>query len=133
MEPRYYDSFGSDSVEGVERFDPRDFEPCWGTVLVVVPPRAEQSPGGISIPEAHQRSRGYVRIAAVPDDPDCPVKPGDIAICHASAPMPVPFAGRDDLALLNYSGDAGTEILGRFLEAESPAYARDVKELTSQA
>lgn len=117
MELKYYEPFGADEVAGVERFRPEDFRPSVGTILVVVPPKISEI-GSLALPEQAQRTRGYVRAAAIPDDPKCPVKPGYVVICHAAAPTPVPFAGRKDLALLNYSNDAGTEILGWF-EPES--------------
>lgn len=113
MKPNYYEPFGAGEVAGVERFQPEDFHPCLGTILVVVPPKIAQI-GSVELPEAAQRTRGYVRVAAIPHDLKCPVQPGDIAVCHAAAPTPVPFAGREDLALLNYCDDAGTEVLGWF-------------------
>ena len=104
-------------MSGLEKFSPQDFNPCAGTILVVLPPKVMKI-GSIHLVEARDQSAGTV--AAVPEDDwdgesgsdRCPVRPGDWVIFRVGAGSPVMFGGRKDLILLNYVDGPESDILG---------------------
>lgn len=125
----FYSSILDEEMSGLERFDPKDFRPCVGTILVVLPPKITRI-GSIELPDAFHRDQSAGRVAAVPVeisgfegdlldpdvhdrvDPGCPVRTGDWVVFRAGAGSPVKFGGRDDLVLLNYVDGPESDILG---------------------
>ena len=111
-ESAFYKPILEDGARGLESFDVEDFRPLPGTILVVLPPRIEVTKGGVVLPDIIHEARSFARVAAVPDDQDCPVEIGDWVIFRSEADYPIPLSGREDLALLNYSEGAESDLLG---------------------
>ena len=100
---------------GLHQLSPEDFHPSVGTILVVVPPEEGETKGGVVIPESVRKSQPIARVASVPrNDCECPVDVGDWVLYRAGQPVHIPFMGRKDLAILQYTDDASSEILGHF-------------------
>lgn len=105
-------------MSGLEKFSPKDFHPCVGNILVVLPPKITKV-GSIHLPDAAQRDQSAGVVAAVPEESPlvvikvyCPVKLGDWVIFRVGAGSPVMFGGRKDLILLNYVDGPESDILG---------------------
>lgn len=99
-------------LSGVEEIPPEAFIPMKGTILVVVADPEEKTKGGIHLPDTCQERPNIARVAAVPDDPDCPVSPGDFVLYRRGQFVPLRFAGRSDLTLLQYTDGVDSELLG---------------------
>lgn len=138
-----------DGVSGMEEFDPSDFNPCKGTILVVLPPKIAEKQG-IVIPDNQQERPNYGRVAAVPTfrtkvphsrpfvgkegeeveeechrlgyDPVCPVFPGQWVVFRPHSESQVPFLQREDLVLLTYADDCSSHLLGFF---DQPPVGKD--------
>jgi len=95
----------------LKNFEPEDFHPCSGSVLVVIPP-PEDRVGSIHLPEIAQTPSQAAKVAAVPEDDKCPVRPGDWVFFRHSAAVTLELGGRKDLGLLNYSDGPSSEIIG---------------------
>lgn len=111
-ERTFYSEILEEDVSGLEGFPPESFVPCSGTILIVLPPLKEKI-GSIHVPDKLQRRPGVGRVAAIPkDDPECPFLPGDMVLFVESAPLPVTLGNRKDLALLHYTEDLESDVLG---------------------
>lgn len=120
-ERTFYGSILDEEMSGLEKFREEDFVPTPGTVLVVLPPKISQIKG-IHLPDSAQEDQSVARVAAVPVEPglegalppcgECPVCVGDWVVFRAGALTKVAFQGRKDLALLQYSMEADSEIYG---------------------
>lgn len=108
---RIMDSPFSDSKEDLGKIKPEDFIPMPGTILVVLPPEIKQI-GNIHLPSGSAEQPSYARVAATPEDSSCPFKSGDWVIFRKGTPVPIGLQGRDDLALLQYTDEADSDIYG---------------------
>lgn len=95
----------------VRQFKPEDFVPLSGTVLIIMPDKEDRS-GTINLPERVQADPSFARVAAIPDDPNCPVKPGDFVIFNPGAPEKLRFGNRDDIYFVRYCDGPESEITG---------------------
>ena len=98
-------------LSNLENFQPEDFVPCPGSLLVVLPP-PEDMAGSIILPEAAQTPSSVGLVCAISNDPECPANPGDWVFFREGAAVHMTFGGRKDLALLNYCEGAASDILG---------------------
>lgn len=112
MERVFYGKILDSLTSDVTDLEPEDFRPVSGTILCVLPPPKKKSEGGIHIPDSAVESSDLVRVAAIPEDDECPVEPGDGVVFQKGCNVHVPFGGRDDLILLSYCNDASSEIRG---------------------
>lgn len=112
MERTFYSKILDSLTSDVTDLEPEDFRPVPGTILCVLPPAKKESAGGIILPDGSVESSDLARVAAVPEDLDCPVEPGDGVLFQKGCNVHVPFGGRKDLILLSYCGDASSEIRG---------------------
>lgn len=125
VERTYYGEILGDEVGGfVRRFQPEDFIPCRGTILIVMPPPETETSGGIKLPDRSVQDQFFARVAAVPEGDagtleaeGCPFRPGDWVVFHRNAQKNVLFENRKDVAVLQYAADASSEILG-FIPAD---------------
>lgn len=112
MERTFYSAILDSLTSDVTDLKPEDFRPVPGTILCVAPPPKKKI-GSILLPDGAVESSDLLRVAAVPpDDPECPVEPGDGVVFQKGCNVHVPFEGRKDLILLSYCGDAASEIRG---------------------
>lgn len=114
-EQRFYGKLTCPVSPGLESFEPESFHPFKGTILAVQPPPLEETEGGIVIPEASREDQVYAVIAAVPDDPKCPVTLGQTVVLRQGAGVPARFGKRTDLVLLSYTSDSSafdSDIIG---------------------
>ena len=102
------------SLGGFEDFDPEGLRVAVGNVLVVTAPDKEVSDGGITIPEIARERSCVARVAAIPDDENCPVEVGFWVVFRQHAGTPVPFGKRKDLLVLQYDKGPASDILGWF-------------------
>lgn len=111
-------------ISGLEDFEPEDFRPAPGTILVVRPPPKTETKGGIQLPETSLIGSQVGKVAAVPwvpaegpralgKDPKCPVDPGQFIVFRGDG-SPVNFGERKDLILIQYMDGPDSEILGWF-------------------
>lgn len=91
--------------------DPKDFIPMPGTLLVVLPPEIKKI-GSIHLPAGTAEAPSYARVASVPPGGECPFTPGDWVIFRKGTPVPIGLQGRSDLALLQYTNEADSDIYG---------------------
>lgn len=111
MERTFYGKILDSLTSDVTDLEPEDFRPVPGTILCVAPP-PKRKIGSILLPDGAVESSDLLRVAAVPNDPECPVEPGDGVVFQKGCNVHVPFAGREDLILLSYCNDAASEIRG---------------------
>lgn len=111
MERTFYDRILTDIASDVDCVDPEDFRPCAGTVLAVLPPPRKKV-GRVVLPDSAIEVPNMARVAAVPDDPVCPCRPGDAVIYRKDTQTHLPLGGRDDLIILGYCDDIASEIVG---------------------
>jgi co-chaperonin GroES (HSP10) len=128
----FYSEITEEQACGLEKFPVEDFQPCKGHVLVILPPEIIESDKGIVLPDTMHKRPNYGRVATVPlierdeldtQDPSCPCKPGQWVIFQPGTGQLLPFAGRKDLLLLDYTDDMA-EILGVFDEAPGEVPSR---------
>ena len=112
-ESTLYSSILEGQAKGLEIFEAEDFKPLSGTVLLVIPPKIEKK-GSIDLPQTSFEDRNFGRIAAVPDDPGCPVKPGDWVVFREGSPLFLNFRERTDLAIMSYCEGPASDLLGWF-------------------
>jgi co-chaperonin GroES (HSP10) len=116
MEQTLYAPLLEGEVSGVEHFDPEDFQPCVGTVLVILPPPVKMTEGGIHLPDDSFSERSVAKVVAVPSrdgcDKNCPCNPGDFVVFREKTNIHLPFQKRKDLAVLNYCEGMESDILG---------------------
>lgn len=110
----FYSGIIEAEVDVLKDVQERSFHPCKGNILVVILPKEEKTKGGLHIPAAQQKGPPMARVAAVPDDPECPVRPGDWVLFHLGADRPVRFSGRMDLAFLQYADGPESDLIGWF-------------------
>jgi hypothetical protein len=99
------------SPADLENFSPEDFNPCLGSILVVIPPPKDME-GSIHLPQIAQQPASVGRVVAVPPDAECPVSPGDWAFFRVGAGVNMSFEKREDLVLLQYCEGPASEIIG---------------------
>ena len=114
QETAYYSQLDEEACTGLEQFNPKDFIPSKGCILIVLPPKKERSDGGIFLPTDALVESSCGRVAAVPTDSNCPVEIGDWVVMRVMGGDKVPFEGRSDMRLLHYTDDASSDILGFF-------------------
>lgn len=105
---------------GLKDLSPESFRPCKGNILVTLLPEVKETEGGLTLPQTLRDRPTLARVAAVPEDESCPVVPGDWVLFRQNAERVVPFGNRKDLALLEYSDDVGSSILGVIHMEEIP-------------
>lgn len=113
IEKTFYSEITDGCMAGSEGIEPEDFIPMPGTILVVLIPPKTVTPGGIILPETAQQDQTVARVAAVPDDAKCLVKPGDWVILRRESGVTVAFGQRNDLRLINYTEGPDSEICGK--------------------
>lgn len=114
-ERTYYARVLDDTITGVENFGVDDFIPCHGTILVVMPPQATKTKGGIDLPESARQDHYFARVACVPIDPidpDCPVEPGDWVFFRIGCQKSLKLSDRTDVAVIQYCQGPESDILG---------------------
>lgn len=126
QEVAYYSALTNDEVNGTIESGPESLIMCAGTVLVSFPPPEEETKGGIVIPEKMRKSQDIGRVLSTPLDDKCPVHSGDLVICRHMAGDPIKLFGRNDLRFLQYTEDAGSEILA-FVPGESESWNAQVR------
>ena len=109
---RIIDSPFIDKDEDLGKIDPKDFIPMPGTILVVLPPEIKKI-GNIHLPAGSAEAPCYARVASVPvGECDCCFRPGDWVVFRKGTPTPIGLHGRNDLALLQYTNEADSDIYG---------------------
>lgn len=111
-----YVPFSEGQVNGLEDFDPEQFIPASGNIIVVTPPPITQTKGGVHLPDTAVERPCIGRVAAVPrGDFECPFDKGDLVIFRAMSGQIMPFRNRTDILLLQYTGGPDSEVLGKCL------------------
>lgn len=118
-----------ETSQGLQHLDPEKFKPLKGTILIIRPPEIK-TVGSLHLPGTKHYRPDIARVAAVPDDPACPVDPGDWVVFRKDAPVGVSFGDRTDVQLLFY-GPEFTDLVGRFDPADVPTFDL-VKEETEE-
>lgn len=111
----FYSPILEEGLSGLEDVNPEDLELNKGSILVVIPPPATATKGGIELPDRVQESPSVGRIAAVPSGENVdllPAFPGDWVVFRHGAGEPAPFQERKDLRILNYCEGMESDILG---------------------
>lgn len=116
-----YEELANDAAHQLEGFDEKDFHPCKGSILLLIPPPRKETEGGIHLPETAFERSCVGRVVAVPNDPACPVGVAQWVVFRDGSGTPLPFRHRQDLLLLNYTDGPDSEILGTFPVDYCPA------------
>lgn len=111
-ERTFYDAVLNDTITGIEAFEVEDFVPCNGTILVVMPPPATETKGGVILPEASRQDHYFARVACVPKDTECPVKPGDWVFFRIGCQKSLRLSDRTDVAVIQYCSGPESDIMG---------------------
>lgn len=106
------------STAGVDSFNPEQFKPLPGNVLVETYPAKSVTDGGIILPEDAQEPPPMARVVAVPDDERCMVQPGDVVFIRKHSPIAMPLGGYPRLALVSYTHGPESDIHGYVREAK---------------
>lgn len=103
----------TDSRPGdLANFNVEDFNPCDGSILVIVPPPETETEGGLYLPEVAQTPASVGKVVAVPSDQDCPVSLGDWVFFREGTGTPMTFEKREDILLIQYCEGPASEIIG---------------------
>ena len=116
-ERAFYDAVLDDAITGIEDFEVKDFIPCDGTILVVMPPQAKETKGGVILPESSRQDHYFARVACVPKGVECPVKPGDWVFFRIGCQKSLRLSDRTDVAVIQYCSGPESDIMG-FIPAE---------------
>lgn len=118
QERTYYSPILESELTGLEKFPVNQFVPCAGSVLVVLLPPKTESDGGIKFTDKYIKDNDIGRVAAIPPEVDgisyCPVSVGDWVVIRHLEGGEVPFDGRKDLRVVQYTDDARSDIVGFF-------------------
>lgn len=82
-----------------------------GLVLVQCPPLVKKL-GQIHLPDMAAEPPCTGTVLVVPDDPDCPLAPGDLVIFQSGSSTPLKLENREDLAFLEYGKEFSGGIIG---------------------
>lgn len=119
----FFDAVLPSEAAAIRKFDPEDFVPLAGTVLIVMAPKQTETEGDdagdgrLHLPDTVQANPNFARVAAVPLsqgvlDSRCPVRPGDIVVFNPGAPEKLTLGDRDDLYFVRYCDGPESEITG---------------------
>lgn len=114
MESAYAPILDDRLTFGLKYIEPESVRPCKGTIFVVLPDKQTKTEGGVILPGTMDIPSEIARVASVPVpcDEKCPVVVGDWVIFRAGVYELAPFGGRTDLAVLQYTDEVDTQVLG---------------------